>query len=172
MPKKFIDCSNLDFACMAINRHFDLVVSFSCLHWVKNHLPVLQGIKQVLKRNGRCFLHLGGRGNAAAMVDTLNSKMQEDKWKHYFDDFIFLFGFYGVEEYLPWLEEVGLVTKRIELIPKDMAHKEKMGLKAGSEQRGTLILTEYLKICAIFLLMRLPTFTLIIILPMKMAMYT
>lgn len=40
----------------------------------------------------------------------------------YFDGFPFPYGFYDVEEYLPWLTAAGLVALRVELIPKKTVH--------------------------------------------------
>lgn len=41
---------------------FDLVVSFSCLHWARDHVAVLNGIERSLKSGGRVVLQFGGRG--------------------------------------------------------------------------------------------------------------
>jgi trans-aconitate 2-methyltransferase len=35
--------------------YFDAVVSFSCLHWIKNKIKILQAIYQVLKPGGKAF---------------------------------------------------------------------------------------------------------------------
>jgi trans-aconitate methyltransferase len=49
-------------------------------------------------------------------------------WHDYFRDFPFPYGFYGEEEYRPWLAAAGLNAVRVELIAKDMAQEGKEGL--------------------------------------------
>jgi trans-aconitate 2-methyltransferase len=58
------DASDLKFA-----GEFDLVVSFACLHWVKDHLSVLKAVRQSLVPGGHFLMQCGGRGNAARILD-------------------------------------------------------------------------------------------------------
>ena len=44
------------------------------------------------------------------------------RWRKYFDNFSFTYGFFGITEYRQLLVDVGLVLLRVELIPKDMAY--------------------------------------------------
>jgi len=46
-----------------------------------------------------------------------------------FEDFEFPFGFLGTEEYEILLRDVGFIVKRVELLPKDMAHIGKSGFE-------------------------------------------
>jgi trans-aconitate methyltransferase len=62
-----MDARNLSF-----NGEFDVVFSNAGLYWVIDHLPVLAGIKKSLKSSGRVLLQMGGRGNAAAMLEVLD----------------------------------------------------------------------------------------------------
>ena len=57
---------------MSFQREFDLVVSFACLHWVKDHAPVLAGIRRSLRPGGRVILQFGGRGNAAEVSSAVD----------------------------------------------------------------------------------------------------
>lgn len=109
------DARNLDF-----DGEFDLVVSFAALHWVGDHRPVLRGIRRALKPGGRTFLQFGGRGNAALPLAIADEMIKEDSWRRSFEGFDFRYAFFGAEEYRIWIEEAGLVPKRVELIPKDM----------------------------------------------------
>lgn len=109
---------------------FDVVVSFACLHWVKDHLSVLQGIRRSLVPSGRILLQFGGRGNAAGIQDVTSKVAGRKKWKHFFHEIPFPWGLYGQEEYSQWLKQAGFRTSRIELLPKDMAHKGLEGFKA------------------------------------------
>jgi trans-aconitate methyltransferase len=109
------DARSLDF-----DGEFDLVVSFAALHWVGDHRPVLRGIRRALKPGGRTFLQFGGRGNAALPLAIADGMIKEDGWRRSFEGFDFLYAFFGAEEYRIWIEEAGLVPKRVELIQKDM----------------------------------------------------
>ena len=118
------DASKLDF-----NEEFDLVVSFACLHWVKDHLPVLKGIERSLVPSGRVLLQFGGKGNAEELLTITEDLIREDKWSGYFKGFSFPYHFYGPEEYRGWLKQAGLKAKRVDLVPKDMIHEGKKGLE-------------------------------------------
>jgi trans-aconitate 2-methyltransferase len=118
------DASALDF-----HEEFGLVVSFACLHWVKDHLPVLKGIRCSLRSGGRILLQFGGRGNAAALLGVTEELTKSEKWSDYFKGFQFPYNFYGPEEYRIWLAQAGLRCNRVELVEKDMVHRGKAGLE-------------------------------------------
>jgi trans-aconitate 2-methyltransferase len=114
------DASMLDF----INE-FDIVFSNACLHWIKNHLPVLRGIQRSLHSGGRIMLQMGGRDNAKHILEVIGVLIKQPQWSSYFTNFDFPYGFYGPEDYEGWLAETGLIKKRLELVPKDMTHDNK-----------------------------------------------
>jgi trans-aconitate 2-methyltransferase len=118
------DASLLDF-----QDEFDIVVSFACLHWVKDHIPVLEGIRRSLKSSGRILLQFGGKRNAGKILDITEDLIRMDEWCAYFQGFNFPYYFYGPEEYRGWLKQVRLKAKRVELVPKDMVHAGKSGLE-------------------------------------------
>lgn len=120
---QLMDARNMNFIS-----EFDVVFSTTTLHWVNDHLPVLRGIKRSLKPRGRILLQMGGKGNAAKILEVLETIVNSKKWHRYFTDFTFPWAFYGADEYNIWLKDVELKAKRIELIPKDMIHKGKEGL--------------------------------------------
>lgn len=119
------DAKELDF-----KSQFDIVFSNAALHWITDHLVVLKGIKRSLKHSGKILLQMGGKGNAADILDIVHSMMNTGKWKKYFEGFNFQYGFYGTDEYKKWLKEAGLSVIRVELIPKDMIQPGKEELKA------------------------------------------
>lgn len=57
------------------------------------------------------------------MIATLDIIMQQLRWKEFFTDFTFPYGFYAPEEYSPWLQEAGFTDLCLELKPKVMVHK-------------------------------------------------
>ena len=71
---------------------------------------------------------VGGRGNAAQIVATIEFILREDVWRPCFQDFPFPYGFQGAEEYRAWLVQAGMEPRRVELIPKDMVHPDRAGL--------------------------------------------
>jgi trans-aconitate 2-methyltransferase len=119
------DASHLHFS-----EEFDLVVSFACLHWVKDHLPVLKAVRQSLVPGGRFLMQCGGRGNAARILDLTADVTASPSWKEYFTGFSFPYHFYGPEEYRVWLAEAGLRSHRVGLVPKDMIHQGQAGLES------------------------------------------
>ncbi|VVB64236.1 Trans-aconitate 2-methyltransferase [uncultured archaeon] len=117
------DASDLQFV-----DEFDLVLSFACLHWVQDHIPVLEGIKRSLKKGGKALMQFGGKDNAAAIIAVVDEIISEEKWSEYFDGFEFPYGFFGPDEYLTWLDRAGLNAVRVELVQKDMAQTGREGL--------------------------------------------
>lgn len=104
---------------------FEVVFSNAALHWVVDHEPVLAGIYQALKPGGRALVQMGGKGNAAQLIDIVEQILQEPDWRGCFEGFIFPYGFYSPQEYTPWLEACGLQVRQIALIPKDMIYKNR-----------------------------------------------
>jgi trans-aconitate 2-methyltransferase len=124
---------NLSFTLMDANsltfyEKFDIVFSNASLHWVKNHRPVLEGLYRSLKPKGRVFLEMGGKGNAEGVVSVLRKLQKNQKWRYYFSDFEFPYGFHEPQKYNQWLKESGLEPLRVELVPKDMEHEGISGL--------------------------------------------
>ncbi|MFZ2471926.1 MAG: methyltransferase domain-containing protein [Methanothrix sp.] len=131
---KYADRSNLSFQVRdALQLHysadFDLVVSFACLHWIKDHLSVLKSVHQSLVPGGRFLMQCGGRGNAARILDLTGHLTASAPWNEYFSGFCFPYNFYGPQEYATWLAEAGLRPLRVELVAKDMIHQGQEGLE-------------------------------------------
>jgi trans-aconitate methyltransferase len=119
------DASNLNYV-----QEFDVVFSNAALQWIIDHIPVIKGIARSLKPSGKVLLQMGGKGNAALILALANHKCGNGKWSVYFKDFKIPYGFYSPGEYAGWLQQVGLTTNRVELIPKDMVHRSKDDLAA------------------------------------------
>ncbi|MBW4619279.1 MAG: methyltransferase domain-containing protein [Cyanosarcina radialis HA8281-LM2] len=119
------DARNLDF-----DDRFDLITSFSCLHWIIDHMPVLTGMQKSLKSGGKVALQFGGKGNAQKIKEAADEVIDREKWRQYFQDFDFPYAFYGVDEYRTWLNDAGLKATRLELVPKEMIHPDKAALEA------------------------------------------
>lgn len=114
------DARQLDF-----HGEFDTVFSNAALHWVRDHGPVLRGIRESLKPGGRFYLSMGGRGNAADMIQVMEEELfRREPWRTAFAGFPFPWYFYGAEEYRGWVLDAGLTPLRVELKPKDMTHPD------------------------------------------------
>lgn len=74
------------------------------------------------------MLQMGGAGNAVTVLGILDQMMETEKWREFFLDFKFPFGFYNAAEYRKLLEDSRLKPIRVELIPKDMTHDGEAGL--------------------------------------------
>ena len=71
---------------------------------------------------------MGGKGNAKDIISILEDLIAKKKWKKYFKNFDFPYGFYDEKVYKAWLKNANLKPDRIELIPKDMSYNNKDGL--------------------------------------------
>lgn len=118
------DALRLDF-----DQEFDLVMSFACLHWIKDHLEVLKGVQRSLRPGGRLLFQCGGRGNAGELMALTEDLVRESRWSRYFRGFRFPYYFYGTEGYHACLEQAGLEEIRVELVPKEMVQHGTAGLE-------------------------------------------
>lgn len=107
---------------------FDLVYSNAALHWVPDHACVLHGVARSLKRGGRIFFQIGGKGNAQDVMNIAETLIRESPWKNFFHAFIPPYTFLSSEEYWVLLKDAGVTAIRAERIPKDMAQDGKEGL--------------------------------------------
>ncbi|HWQ18457.1 MAG TPA: methyltransferase domain-containing protein [Methanotrichaceae archaeon] len=117
------DAQNLSY-----DQKFDLVTSFACLHWVKDHLAVLRGIKRSLRPGGRMIIQCGGRGTDDDIFALTREIIRSDRWSEYFRGYSNPHGIYGPEEYHAWLAQVGLEEVKVMLTVKDMVLPGKVGL--------------------------------------------
>ena len=119
------DATALDFP-----EEFDAVFSNACLHWVIDHQPVLAGVRRCLKPSGRVLLQMGGKGNAATVLEAIDCVLKTSRWAKHFDGFVFPYAFHGPDDYRPWLGALGFSISRIELLTKDMVHGGSDGFAA------------------------------------------
>lgn len=112
-----------------LEQSFDVVFSNAVLHWVKDHLAVLDKVHDHLKPRGKILFQMGGQGNVGELRRVIDEIVQKSEWQAYFVNFTKPTYFYGPKDYLKWLPEMGFEPLRVELIPKDMQHQGKEGLK-------------------------------------------
>ena len=120
----------LDAHHLDCNQEFDVVFSNAALHWVANHLSVLQRMRKSLKHGGKIIAQMGGKGNASSVLTVLDTMINTEKWAAYFKDFSVPYTFYGEQEYRVLLKSAGLTVNRLDFIPKHMMHNGPEGLAA------------------------------------------
>lgn len=120
----------MDARALSFSEEFDVVFSSSALHWITDHKPVLAGIAQSLLPAGRLLIQMGGKGNAATIFDVMDVQTEKSRWNQYFEGFLFTYGFFGSDEYQPWLKEAGFEPIRVDLIPKDMIYSTRQDFAA------------------------------------------
>ncbi len=121
---------NLSFevmdACeLTFENRFNLAFSNAALHWVKDHNPVIEALFKSLKPGGRIVLQMGARGGIDGYLSVVNEIVALPEWAPYFREFVFPFGFMGVEDYHAMLSQSGFSAIRVEYIPKDVIHAGK-----------------------------------------------
>ena len=119
----------MDATDIQLTERFDLAFSNAVLHWIADQPAVLRGVHSCLKPGGKILFQMGGRGNAHEVFNLIQEVIKRPEWKDYYEGFTPPYHFHGPEEYRSWLTNSGFGVKRLELIPKDMQHQEKEGLK-------------------------------------------
>src|SRR5262249_57348769 len=76
------DAARLPFA-----DQFDLVVSFNCLHWVRDQAAALRGIRAALVASGRTHLRFVPRGARKSLEVVIEDTRRAPDWAAYFRDF-------------------------------------------------------------------------------------
>lgn len=106
----------------------DMVSSNTGLHWVSDHGRAFSGIARALRPGGRALLQMGGRGNAAPILELADEMLAEEPWTTFSSIRPSRYAFYGPDEEHELLEAAGLTPVRVELIGKDMAFDNPDGL--------------------------------------------
>ncbi len=94
---------------------------------------MLESIRRCLNPGGKVFLQFAGKGNAIEILELADQVISSQKWSKYFQNFEFPYGFFGPDEYRSGLDQSGLRTIRIELIPKEMIQPDLDGLSSWIE---------------------------------------
>ncbi len=103
---------------------FDVVVSFTALHWVVDgHGEALSAIRRALVPGGRFHATLPGAGNMAALRVAAEDVNLRPAWREAFAGFRFPWMMPPLEEYAPLVEAAGLEIVRLDLVARDVAHE-------------------------------------------------
>jgi trans-aconitate 2-methyltransferase len=104
------DAARLPFA-----DEFDLVVSFNCLHWVRDQAAALRGIRAALVATGGALLRLVSRGARKALEDVIEDTLRAPPWAVYFSDHRPPYLHLTPEAYRALAEESGLRVDRLDV---------------------------------------------------------
>jgi trans-aconitate 2-methyltransferase len=111
-------CSKLEFVQanaedFSLDKKFDLVVSFSTLHWIENQYGVFSSIKKCLKPGGqvRAMLYPKCEYQWAAINDVIT----RPKWAEFFKGYKNPYNFYDDVLYKNLLTELGYTILKIEV---------------------------------------------------------
>jgi trans-aconitate 2-methyltransferase len=118
----------VDARALPYQDEFDLCFSNATLHWVDDHRSFLAGASRALRPSGQLAISCGGHGNAAEILPIFTDLMAQATWAPYFQDFQNPYYFYGDNDYMPWIEEFNFKVERLNMVPKDMAHRGREGL--------------------------------------------
>jgi len=109
--------NNLDFMIMSAEANiffnqFDIVTSFCCLHWIKDQLSALIGIKNALIPDGKTVLLVPLRHEE--LYVSIETTMALSKWKSYFLYFTNPHIFFTYDQYLLLLNQAKLNIQSLE----------------------------------------------------------
>ena len=70
---QIMNATEIDF-----DNEFDAAYSNAVLHWIKDHVAILRGVKRSLKPGGRILFQMAGKGNAVnaaqVLIDVISKK--------------------------------------------------------------------------------------------------
>jgi len=104
------DAAQLPFA-----DQFDLVVSFNCLHWVRDQAAALRGIRAALVASGRTHLRFVPRGARTSLEEVIEDTRRAPRWAAYFRDFETPYLHVTPDRYRALAEGSGLGVERLEV---------------------------------------------------------
>lgn len=109
--------TNLSFhTCKAeeiyFNNYFDLIVSFACLHWVKDQLSFLINAKKALKNNGKIILTLYPKHKY--LWDSIEDTVLHENWKNYFETYSNPHISYDLKSYESFIKKANLHILHLE----------------------------------------------------------
>jgi trans-aconitate 2-methyltransferase len=104
------DAAQLPFA-----DQFDLVVSFNCLHWVRDQVAALRGIRTALVASGRAHLRFVPRGARRSLEDVIEDTRRAAPWAAYFPDYRPPYLHLTPDAYRALAEDGGLHVERLDV---------------------------------------------------------
>ena len=94
---------------------FDLVVSFNCLHWVRDQASALRGVRTALVPSGRTHLRFVPHGARKSLEDVIDDTRRAPAWAAYFPDHQPPYLHVTPEEYRALAQSSGLRVERLDV---------------------------------------------------------
>lgn len=119
--KKNFHSKNLNYVLgdakkLSFSDEFDLITSFSALHWIDDQVTVLKGIELALKPQGQAILMYNPRNKI--LWKALSILIQNKNWQKYFIGFVDSYNDWNVPEYRKFIEHTNLEVLLIEEIER------------------------------------------------------
>ncbi|WP_299581777.1 class I SAM-dependent methyltransferase [uncultured Microbulbifer sp.] len=119
---------NLSFEQMSaddiqFDEPFDIIFSFSCLHWVADQKKVWDGFYKHLKKGGQVVA--GFQVDHEHFWDTVYEFQNSQRWQPYFENFSDPYNHYSLKEMRTYIEEAGFYLPRID----EIHHVENFGTR-------------------------------------------
>jgi trans-aconitate methyltransferase len=106
----------LDARLLDYENQFDLITSFTTLHWVPEQLTVLRGIERALCEGGKMIIDMP-TALPKPMLQAVEEKIVQKQWCSYFEDFVPGWRFFNATEYEELLNQTNLQPEKIMQIP-------------------------------------------------------
>ncbi|WP_444924346.1 class I SAM-dependent methyltransferase [Microbulbifer sp. DLAB2-AF] len=117
---------NLSFEQMSadeiqFDKQFDIIFSFSCLHWVADQKKVWNGFYKHLREDGKIVA--GFQVDHENFWDTVYEFQNNNQWQPYFENFLDPYNHYSLNAMRNYIEEAGFYLPRID----EIHHVENFG---------------------------------------------
>jgi trans-aconitate methyltransferase len=116
----FLNQKNLSFyvedaAKIHFDQKFDLITSFTVMHWVLNQVEALQGFEKALKPGGKLWIQMPTR-LPKAMQLAVEKTISNERWKSYFVQFSPPWRFYQPDEYRTLLVDAHFIPTQLDVV--------------------------------------------------------
>ncbi len=116
---------NQDASALNLDLKFDLVTSFTVLHWVLEQSQALKCFAKVLNPEGKLWIQMPA-GLSKVLQQSLNETIANNRWKKFFVDFSPPWRFFQIDEYDAFLLNANFIPNRIDVSLKDESFPSRM----------------------------------------------
>jgi len=100
---------------LAFDGEFDVIVSFNCLHWVREQAAALRGIARALTAAGYAHLRFVAQGTRQGLEEVIEETRRSPPWAAYFPAFATPFFHPTAEQYRALVAANGLRVERLDI---------------------------------------------------------
>ena len=111
----------------AILCRFDIVVSFSSLHWHSDQMAIIKKVYQALKKDGQFLFTIPLRASPEILA-TFRELMNKDEWKEYYPNYSHPRKKFTADEYATLLTEAGFKSLDIKVQNREFLFENKRSL--------------------------------------------